>query len=158
MKKIFLFSLLLFSCLIFRANSQAQPIELTIQPDKENYEAGERIKLEITFKNNSDKTQILFWSKSIPNVIKGQDALTVQTSTSLFPQVKRIDLSSGYSNTKILSIPTSDIKDGIYQLKLEYSPANVDENLKFTPGQEVFSGSITSNTIKIKITDNRKFK
>ena len=67
MKKILLGIALL--CLVASTGycqEQTQPLQLTIKSDKQVYAVGEEIKIEATFKNNSDKEMIVFWNNEKP--------------------------------------------------------------------------------------------
>ncbi len=141
---------------------QVEPVELTIKPDKEAYGVGDKIILEATFKNNSEKDIIIYWSRGMPNVQRtvsqGSGSVIVYTSESLFPEVKKIYMGYKESVTKTIKIPTVSWPPLLYQLKLQYIPPNIDLNLIISPNQEILVHPVNSNTVTIKVTDSKPFK
>jgi len=161
MKKIFF--LFLFSLLLNRIGyCQVEPVELSIKLDKEIYEAGDKIILEATFKNTSKKDIIVYWNHNIPSVQRtiseGKGSIVVSTSESLFPELIKIYLGYKESAKKTIKIPTVSWQPGVYQLKLQYIPPNIDLNLTVSPDQEILVQSVDSNTVTIKVTGNQLFK
>lgn len=161
MKKIF--SIFLFLLLLNHAGlCQDAPVELSIKPDRETYEAGDKIILEVTFKNISKKDIIVYWNHNIPEVQRtiseGKGSVMVSTSESLFPELIKMELGYKESGKKTVKIPTVSWEPGVYQLKMQYIPPNIDLNLTVSPNQEILVQSVDSNTVTIKVTGNQLFK
>lgn len=161
MKKI-VFAVLANVFIFCSALAQDDKLNIVVECGKKTYDYGEKIELNVEFKNNSVDDTILFWSSGIPAVIKTREdnsnVLLVQTSNSLFPQVKKITVSSKGSAYKTIRISSLGIEPGKYKLKMEYVPVNIDlSNYKETPGARVFVGSLTSETIDIEIRQTSGF-
>lgn len=141
---------------------QEDPLQLIIKAGDDVYDSGQEMKIEATFKNNSDKDVILFWSTGIPHVIKtasGESgSVTIQTSNFLEPEVKKIYIYSKDSVTKLIKIPTLNWEPLAYQVTLKYSSLELGSKLKPLSYQKIFTGSLSSNTITVKVVNNQKFK
>lgn len=134
---------------------QKEPVEMSIKSDKEVYEAGEKIILELKFKNTSEKDLIIYWSRGIPDTKRNAEGdkgfVTVYTSLSLFPEVQKIYLGYKDSVTKIIRVSTANWQPLDYQLNLEYIPPNIDLNLKTSSSQKIVDRAVKSNAITVKV-------
>lgn len=156
---IILFSLFVFCSIGY---CQEEPLQLIIKAGLDVYDSGQEMEIEATFKNNSDKDIILFWSTGIPHVVKSASgevgSVTIQTSNLLEPEVKKIYIYSKDSVTKLIKIPTLNWETLAYQITLKYSSLELGSKLKPLSYQKIFTDSLSSNTITVKVVNNQKFK
>lgn len=155
-KTIFLIFVLAFPliCLAQDATSHAspkydrdQPLTLTIKADKEVYEAGEDIKLIATIKNNSDKEMIFFWSDKPPAEMSGGGGTSLIINAV---QTYRIDIKPKEAIERL--IEPRDYSGPTFVLHYN-SPTVID--FKHRSDQEIFTGTLTSNTITIEVAEKK---
>jgi len=161
MLKKLIFGICLFTLGTQLALSSSPGLEVVIRTEKAEYKRGDRISLEATLKNKTEKNLILFWSLGIPSVTKTGRAeenkpvpVTISTSPSLSPEVKRIYIKRREEAKKTVSFSTAGWEAGTYQLTLEYTSPNVDLKTKLSPDDDIFTETAVSNTVGINISRN----
>jgi len=161
--------------------NKEQPLQLVISSDKQEYGAGEEIKLSVCFKNISNR-EIIFCRYVLEYRLmksgiefRSQDGSVYTMTTNqqlempLLTKESYIPLPPNKEYALELKIPTipkpdsgwSDefgmpqkIPPGVYQIKLIY-----DNNYDFIEGrpnihiENVWTGALTSNTATIKVTE-----
>jgi len=134
-------------------SGESLPLTLTIKSDKEVYEAGEEIVLEVTLKNNSDKEMIVFWSDENPAGASGGGG----TSLTIFPTPPKayaVYIKPKEAIKKIIS-PLDSGPTFVLHYVVRYSDRDMFLDFKHKPNQEIFAGTLTSNTITIKVIEKK---
>ena len=129
-------------------SSESSPLILTIKSDKEVYEVGEEIVLEATLKNNSDKEMIVFWSDKNPGM--DTSGRTINLGFYNHSASDAIYIKPAVTFTKSVSF-NNDFSPGPYRVTIQLNNQNVGLDFKTAQSQEIFDGTLTSNTITIKV-------
>ncbi|MFC1645747.1 hypothetical protein ACFL2Y_01035 [Candidatus Omnitrophota bacterium] len=157
MKKL-LFAIILSGLVVsfgYCQEAEEQPLTLTISSDKEVYEVGEEIVLEITLKNNSDKEMISFWTDKKPDIFTEEMGVYI---VAMYIQLvdETLYIKPKENLTRDVAI-TLDEKmkpvKGRIGIQFLYNTQNIILNFKHKSDQEIFTGTLTSNTITIEVVE-----
>jgi hypothetical protein len=132
---------------------KAQPLQLTIQSDKQMYEVGEEVKLQATLKNNSDKEMIVFWNNANPSQLTGGGGTTLNTPSS--SSADALYIKPKGSVKKILNAGSAGISGPAFTFVFDNTWA-LRLKIFLKPNQEKFEGSLTSNTITITVKEKER--
>ena len=146
-----------------------QPLQLTIKSDKQVYELGEQINIEVTLENVSKKEiivctkwfpamniwfQVTSYGKEIESfrlLYKEQPPLVKEDYVTLKPTEKT---KQEFSLLRYVGIK----KIGIYEIKVLYTNSDKSYStsaLKYIPADiDAWTGRLASNTITIEIKDS----
>jgi len=148
-KKAYWGSIAIFPQNHFDLTKVDQPLQLTIKSDKKVYQVGEEIVLEATLKNNSDKEMIVFWSDENPAQVSGGGG----TSLTIFPTPPKA--YAIYIKPKEAIQKTISPEASGPTFVLHYVIRDMVLDFKHRPDQEIFIGTLTSNTITIEVVEKK---
>jgi hypothetical protein len=131
---------------------RASPIELTIKPDRQVYEAGEEIKLTAAFTNNSDKEQIIFWNDDNPALASGGGGTTL--NKFIVSPADAVYIKPNEVAEKIISAGKAGAHDLAFTLV--YDDSSVILDFETTTNQRIFQGSLISNAASIKVAQRNR--
>jgi len=156
--KIFWISLVVLILSLSLATAESlkpEPLQLTIKSDKQAYKVGEKIKLEITIKNNSDKETIIFWNSKEPEVYS-EEIGVYNVAMYVMSQNEPVYIKPKGNAAKILSVTFDKrFRPLCGEVRLVFLYSNIAMPIDFItkPDQEIFAGTLIFNTIIIEVTE-----
>lgn len=162
MKKIiFIAFLLVFSlvCLARDATSHAtprheeQPLQLTIESEKQVYRIDEDIKILATLKNNSEKEMIVLW-REVGGELKEANVLEVAILGDESAEALYIRPKETLEKSIVIEHAPPPWCTGKCFIKCCYYPPTILD-YKHLPDQEIWMSTLTSNTITIEVVEKK---
>lgn len=159
MKKLLLFMVyvLLVRTTVCFAQETEQSLQLTIRADKETYTLQENVTLEATLENKSEKELIVFWSNEQPVIFTEEAGVyIVALHIQSCDEAISIKPKESISRTVVVSLDEKmKLLEGKIGIQFLYNTQNMALDFKYKSNQELWLGSLVSNTITIRFSGEK---